>query len=64
VIVKEKSIECPRGVWFAAIGSQDHAVKNTAFLGKWLFRLLSEDEVWQTLLRQKYVGSKALSQVF
>jgi hypothetical protein len=34
-----------------------------ALLGKWLFRLLTDDGVWQTLLRQKYAGSKALSQV-
>jgi hypothetical protein len=40
------------------LGIQDLEVKNTALLGKWLFRLLTEDRVWQTLLRQKYVGSK------
>jgi hypothetical protein len=45
------------------LGIQDLEVKNTALLGKWLFRLLTEDGVWQTLLRQKYVGLKALSQV-
>jgi hypothetical protein len=45
------------------LGIQDHEVKNIALLGKWLFRLLTEDEVWQTILRRKYVGSKALSQV-
>jgi hypothetical protein len=33
-------------------------------LGKWLFKLLTEDGVWQTLLKRKYIGSKALSQVF
>jgi hypothetical protein len=32
-------------------------------LGKWLTRLLTEDGVWQQLLRKKYVGSKAISQV-
>jgi hypothetical protein len=46
------------------LGIQDLEVKNTALLGKWLFRLLTEDGVWQTLLRRKYIGSKALSQVF
>jgi hypothetical protein len=45
------------------LGIQDLEVKNTTLLGKWLFRLLTEDGVWQTLLRQKYVGSKALSHV-
>jgi hypothetical protein len=33
-------------------------------LGKWLARLLTEDGVWQQLLRKKYVGSKVISQVF
>jgi hypothetical protein len=28
-----------------------------------LFKLLTEDGIWQTLLKRKYVGSKALSQV-
>jgi hypothetical protein len=32
-------------------------------LGKWLFKLLTEDGVWQTLLKRKYIGTKALSQV-
>jgi hypothetical protein len=32
-------------------------------LGKWLARLLVEDGVWQQLMRKKYVGSKAISQV-
>jgi hypothetical protein len=32
-------------------------------LGKWLARLLTEDGVWQTIVRRKYVGSRAISQV-
>jgi hypothetical protein len=43
------------------LGIQDLKVKNTALLGKWLFRLLTEEGVWQTLLRRKNVGLKALS---
>jgi hypothetical protein len=46
------------------LGIHDLQVKNTALLGKWLFKLLTEDGMWQTLLKRKYVGSKALSQVF
>jgi hypothetical protein len=38
-------------------------LKNKALLGKWLARFLTEDGVWQNLLRRKYVGSKAMSQV-
>jgi hypothetical protein len=45
------------------LGIHDLEVKNTALLSKWLARLLTEDGVWQTLLRRKYVGSKAISQV-
>jgi hypothetical protein len=45
-------------------GIYDLQVKNIAHLGKWLFKLLTEDGMWQTLLKRKYVGSKALSQVF
>ena len=35
----------------------------TDLLGKWIYKLLSEQGVWQTLLRRKYVGAQALSQV-
>jgi hypothetical protein len=45
------------------LGIHDLEVKNTALLGKWLFRLLTEDGIWQTILYQKYAGSKALSRV-
>ena len=48
------------------LGIHDLQVKNRALLGKWLFKLLTEQGVWQTLLRRKYVGfcSKALSQIY
>jgi hypothetical protein len=45
------------------LGIIDLEAKNTALLGKWLFKLLTEDGVWQTLLRRKYLGSKTLSQM-
>jgi hypothetical protein len=45
------------------LGIQDLEVKNAALLGKWLFKLLTEDGIWQTILRRKYVGSKVVSQV-
>jgi hypothetical protein len=38
--------------------------KDTTLLGKWLFRLLIEEGIWKTLLKQKYIGSKALSYVY
>ena len=45
------------------LGIHDLEVKNSAILGKWLCKLFSEEGTWQTILRRKYVGSKALSQV-
>jgi hypothetical protein len=45
------------------LGIHDLELKNKALLGKWLARFLTEDGVWQNLLRRKYVGSKAISQV-
>jgi hypothetical protein len=44
------------------LGIQDIEIINRALLGKWLFKLLTEDAIWQTLLRRKY-GSYVLSQV-
>jgi hypothetical protein len=46
------------------LGVHDLEVKNKALLGKWLARLLTEEGRWQQLLRRKYVGSKAISQVY
>ena len=45
------------------LGIHDLEIKNMALLGKWIFEFLSEEGVWQTLLRRKYVGSNTLSQV-
>jgi hypothetical protein len=45
------------------LGIHDLEAKNIALLGKWLYKLLIEDGVWQILLRRKYIGSKALSQI-
>jgi hypothetical protein len=33
------------------LGIHDLEVKNTALLAKWLFKLLTEDGVWKTLLK-------------
>jgi hypothetical protein len=45
------------------LGIHNLEVKNTALLGKWLFKLLTEKGMWQTILKKKYIGPKALSQV-
>jgi hypothetical protein len=54
-------MECFRPKDQGGLGIHDLEVKNTALLGKWLFKLLMEDGTWQTILKIKYIGSKALS---
>ena len=46
------------------LGIHDPQGKNEALLSKWLFKLLTEDGVWQTMLRNKYLGQKAVSQAY
>ena len=46
------------------LGIHDLQVKNEALLSKWLFKLFTEDGVWQTMLRNKYLGQKAVSQAY
>src|SRR4051812_17981250 len=46
------------------LGIHDLQFKNEALLSKWLFKLLTEDGVWQTILRNKYLGQKAVSQAY
>jgi hypothetical protein len=56
------SVVCsPKGQ--GGLGIHDLEVKNIALLGKWLFKLLIEEGTWQTILKRKYIGQKALSQV-
>jgi hypothetical protein len=38
-------------------------IKNICHLCKWLFKLLSEEGVWQKLLTNKYLRGKTLSRV-
>lgn len=45
------------------LGIEDPEVKNKCLLSKWLFKLLTEEGVWQELLRNKYLHSKTLTQV-
>jgi hypothetical protein len=44
------------------LGVRDLEVKNSALLYKWLLSFLLKT-VSQTLLKRKYIGSKALSEV-
>ena len=45
------------------LGIQDLEIKNIALLSKWVYKLLTENGVWQEIIRNKYVGSNAISQV-
>jgi hypothetical protein len=45
------------------LGIHNLEAKNTALLGKWLFKFLTEDGIWQNILKRKYFGTKLVSQV-
>jgi hypothetical protein len=38
-------------------------IKNQCLLSKWFSKLLSEEEMWQELIQNKYLHSKSLSEV-
>jgi hypothetical protein len=56
-LAKWSVVCCPK--YQGGLGIHDLSVKNTALLGKWLFKLTKEG-TWQTILKRKYIGSKAL----
>jgi hypothetical protein len=45
------------------LGIQNIDVQNKCLLSKWLFKLLNEDGLWQTLLRKKTLGRYTLTKV-
>jgi hypothetical protein len=45
------------------LGIQNIDVQNKCLLSKWLFKLLNEDGLWQTLLRKKYLSRYTLTKV-
>jgi hypothetical protein len=38
-------------------------LQNKCLLSKWLFSLINSDGAWQNLIRNKYMGSKIITQV-
>jgi hypothetical protein len=44
------------------LGIEVLELKNRYLLSKWLFKLLSEDGMWQQILHNKYLNNKTLSQ--
>ena len=45
------------------LGIEVLETKNKSLLSKWLFKILTEEGVWQELLCNKYLNGKSLSQV-
>jgi hypothetical protein len=59
--VKWKIICQPKEL--GGLGVANLVTKNICLLSKWLFKLLNENGVWQQILKNKYLGTKALTQV-
>jgi hypothetical protein len=45
------------------LGIEALEIKNRCLLTKWFFKLLNEEEVWQEILKNKYLHSKSLAEV-
>jgi hypothetical protein len=45
------------------LGIEVLEIKNSCLLSKWLFKLLSEEGLWQKLLKNKYLSQKILAKV-
>jgi hypothetical protein len=45
------------------LGVQNLEIQNQALLSKWLFKLLDEDGLWQTILHNKYVAGQTIRKV-
>ncbi|WVZ95347.1 hypothetical protein U9M48_041127, partial [Paspalum notatum var. saurae] len=60
-LAKWNILSMPKDV--GGLGILNLEVQNKCLLGKWLFKLLTEDGLWQDLLRKKYLHSKAITQV-
>jgi hypothetical protein len=45
------------------LGILDLDLQNKCLLSKWLFRLINEVGVWQTILRNKYLKNRTITQV-
>jgi hypothetical protein len=45
------------------LGIQNLDIQNKCLLSKWLFKLCNEEDIWQELLRNKYLKNKTQGQV-
>ena len=56
------SILCqPQGIGGLSIKNLD--IQNKCLLSKWLFKLINEEGIWQSLLRNKYLKNQTIAQV-
>jgi hypothetical protein len=45
------------------LGIQNLEMQNQCLLSKWLFKLINEEGLWQTILRYKYLTSQTIGKV-
>jgi hypothetical protein len=45
------------------LGIIDHDLQNKCLLSKWIFKLINEEGTWQSILRNKYLRNKTITQV-
>jgi hypothetical protein len=45
------------------LGIQNLEIQNECLLTKWLFKLINEDVLWQTILRNKYLSNQTIGNV-
>jgi hypothetical protein len=45
------------------MGIQNLEIQNQCLLSKWLFKLIIEDGLWQTILRNKYLSCQTIGSV-
>jgi hypothetical protein len=45
------------------LGIQNLEIQNQCLLSKWLFKLINEEGLWQTILRNKYLRSQTIGNV-
>ena len=56
------SILCqPQGI--GGLGIKNLDIQNRCLLSKWLFKLINEEGIWQSLLRNKYLKNQTIAQV-
>ena len=45
------------------LGIKNFDIQNRFLLSKWLFKLINEEGIWQSLLRNKYLKNQTIAQV-